>query len=114
MYIPIYGEVNILRYLSRVGPLEYRYENSIFCNEIDVVLDICYQLLRCNNPKSKANLLRSLSNRLQNQKYFGVDQFSIADAAVYSSLKRTSSITTKDLTPALNEWLKRIEPKITV
>ncbi|XP_013107418.2 probable aminoacyl tRNA synthase complex-interacting multifunctional protein 2 isoform X1 [Stomoxys calcitrans] len=107
MYVPIYGEVNIIRYLGRVGPTEYRYEDSLLCNEIDAVLDICYQLLRCTTPKSKANMIRTLNNRLQKQQYFGGDKMSIADIGVHSSLRRMPSITDKDLTPSLLEWRKR-------
>ncbi|XP_058976225.1 probable aminoacyl tRNA synthase complex-interacting multifunctional protein 2 isoform X1 [Musca domestica] len=107
MYVPIYGEVNIIRYLGRVGPAEYRYEDSPLCNEIDAVLDICYQLLRCNTPKARANIIRILNNRLQKQQYFGGDKMSIADIGVHSSLRRMPAIADKDLTPALLEWRKR-------
>uniref|UniRef100_A0A1B0ANL2 Uncharacterized protein n=1 Tax=Glossina palpalis gambiensis TaxID=67801 RepID=A0A1B0ANL2_9MUSC len=107
MYVPIYGEVNIIRYLARVGPQEYRYEDSPLCNEIDTVLDICYQLLRCTIPKSKANMLKALHNRLKNQQYFGGNTMSAADIGVHSSLKRMPGISDKDLTPALLEWRNR-------
>ncbi|KAM7358242.1 aaRS-interacting multifunctional protein 2 isoform 2-T2 [Cochliomyia hominivorax] len=109
MYVPIYGEVNIIRYLGRVGPNEYRYENSPLCNEIDAVLDICYQLLRCTTPKSKANIIRILNNRLQKRSFFGGDQMSIADIGVHSSLKRMKCLGDKELTPALTEWRRRTE-----
>lgn len=109
MYVPIYGEVNIIRYLGRVGPVEYRYEDSPFCNEIDAVLDICYQLLRCTTPTAKANMIRTLSNRLQKQQYFGGDTMSIADIGVHSSLRRMHITNDKELTPTLAEWRKRVE-----
>lgn len=109
MYVPIYGEVNIIRYLGRVGPEEYRYEDSPNCNEIDAVLDICYQLLRCNTSKSRALMLRALNVRLGKQKYFSGDEMSIADIGVHSSLKRLPAITLKDLTPTLTEWQKRVQ-----
>ncbi|XP_032592482.2 probable aminoacyl tRNA synthase complex-interacting multifunctional protein 2 isoform X1 [Drosophila grimshawi] len=107
MYVPIYGEVNIIRYLGRVGPNEYRYESSPLCNEIDAVLDICYQLLRCSTHKSQVAMVRLLDKRLQQQQYFGGDQMSVADIGVYSSLIRMPAITEKDLTPALLAWRKR-------
>ncbi|KAH8405037.1 hypothetical protein KR222_005554 [Zaprionus bogoriensis] len=107
MYVPIYGEVNIVRYLGRVGPSEYRYEKSPLCNEIDAVLDICYQLLRCSTHKSQVGMVRLLDKRLQQQQYFGGEQMSIADIGVYSSLIRMPAITEKDLTPALLAWRKR-------
>ncbi|XP_064545296.1 probable aminoacyl tRNA synthase complex-interacting multifunctional protein 2 isoform X1 [Drosophila montana] len=107
MYVPIYGEVNIIRYLGRVGPTEYRYENSPLCNEIDAVLDICYQLLRCTTHKSQVAMVRLLDKRLQQQQYFGGDQMSVADIGVYSSLIRMPAITDKDLTPSLLAWRKR-------
>ncbi|KAH8246173.1 hypothetical protein KR038_001821 [Drosophila bunnanda] len=107
MYVPIYGEVNIIRYLGRVGPAEYRYEGSALCNEIDLVLDICYQLLRCNTHKTQVAMVRLLDKRLQQQQYFGGSQMSVADIGVYSSLIRMPTITDKDLTPALLAWRKR-------
>ncbi|KPU78430.1 uncharacterized protein Dana_GF24083, isoform B [Drosophila ananassae] len=107
MYVPIYGEVNIIRYLGRVGPAEYRYEGSPLCNEIDLVLDICYQLLRCNTHKTQVAMVRLLDKRLQQQQYFGGAQMSVADIGVYSSLIRMPAITDKDLTPALVAWRKR-------
>ncbi|KAH8303573.1 hypothetical protein KR018_003524 [Drosophila ironensis] len=107
MYVPIYGEVNIIRYLGRVGPAEYRYEGSPLCNEIDLVLDICYQLLRCNTHKTQVAMVRLLDKRLQQQQFFGGTQISVADIGVYSSLIRMPTITDKDLTPALVAWRKR-------
>ncbi|XP_067647145.1 probable aminoacyl tRNA synthase complex-interacting multifunctional protein 2 isoform X2 [Eurosta solidaginis] len=109
MYVPIYGEVNIIRYLGRVGPIAYRYEDSPHCNEIDAVLDICYQLLRCTTPKSRTSMLRALHQRLGKQKYFSGDEISIADIGVYSSFKRLPDITTKELTPTLTDWQKRVQ-----
>ncbi|KAL5289906.1 AIMP2 family protein [Megaselia abdita] len=109
MYVPIYGEVNIVRFLGRIGPKEYRYENSILCNEMDAVMDICYQLLRCSTNKARSNLLRFLSIYLQEKEYFGGDSMSVADIAVYSSLKRLSqAFSSKDLTSNLKEWHKRV------
>ncbi|XP_026845462.1 probable aminoacyl tRNA synthase complex-interacting multifunctional protein 2 isoform X2 [Drosophila persimilis] len=107
MYVPIYGEVNVIRYLGRVGPVEYRYEGSPLCNEIDLVLDICYQLLRCSTHKAQVAMVRLLDKRLQQQQYFGGSQMSVADIGVYSSLIRIPAITDKDLTPALLAWRKR-------
>jgi len=109
MYVPIYGEVNIVRFLGRVGPPEYRYENSSLCNEIDAVLDICYQLLRCSTSKARSQLVRALNNYLQQNQYFGGDFMSVADIAVRSTLKRLPQMSTKDLTIELNGWLKRVE-----
>ncbi|KAH8378821.1 hypothetical protein KR009_001664 [Drosophila setifemur] len=107
MYVPIYGEVNLIRYLGRVGPAAYRYEGSPLCNEIDLVLDICYQLLRCNTHKTQVAMVRLLDKRLQEQKYFGGSQMSVADIGVYSSLIRMPAVTDKDLPPALLAWKKR-------
>ncbi|XP_022226165.2 probable aminoacyl tRNA synthase complex-interacting multifunctional protein 2 isoform X1 [Drosophila obscura] len=107
MYVPIYGEVNVIRYLGRVGPVEYRYEGSPLCNEIDLVLDICYQLLRCSTHKAQVAMVRLLDKRLQQQQYFGGSKISVADIGVYSSLIRIPTITDKDLTPALLAWRKQ-------
>lgn len=109
MYVPIYGEVNIVRFLGRVGPPEYQYENSSLCNEIDAVLDICYQLLRCSTSKARSQLVRALNNYLQKNKYFGGDTMSVADIAVRSTLKSLPQLSTKDLTSDLNGWLKRVD-----
>ncbi|XP_055906437.1 probable aminoacyl tRNA synthase complex-interacting multifunctional protein 2 isoform X2 [Eupeodes corollae] len=111
MYVPIYGEVNIIRYLGRVGPAEYRYEQTPLCNEIDLVLDICYELLRCSTAKSKADVVRTLNNRLQKEQFFGGSRLSVADIGVYSTFLRMK-LTPKDLTPALKEWRERVKAAI--
>lgn len=110
MYVPIYGEINIIRYLGRVGPEEYRYENSDQCNEIDAVLDICYQLLRCSSKKDKAVLIKALSVRLHKRKFFAGNQISIADIGVHSSLKRMKLINTREMKSALKAWLQHVAP----
>ncbi|XP_055856567.1 probable aminoacyl tRNA synthase complex-interacting multifunctional protein 2 isoform X2 [Episyrphus balteatus] len=111
MYVPIYGEVNIIRYLGRVGPAEYRYEQTPLCNEIDLVLDICYELLRCSTPKSKADIIRILNTRLQKEQYFGGSRLSVADIGCYSTFLRMK-LGAKELTPALKEWRERVKAAI--
>lgn len=108
-YVPIYGEVNVLRYLARIGPNKYRYENDQKCNQMDVVLDISYQLPCCCGAKTKTQLLKSLNDYLQKQKFFGGDDWNIADIGAYSALKRSLWLTKKDLTNNLNNWYERIK-----
>ncbi|XP_055380821.1 probable aminoacyl tRNA synthase complex-interacting multifunctional protein 2 [Condylostylus longicornis] len=103
MYKPIYGEINILRFLARIGPYDFRYDFTSNANQIDSILDICYQLLRCSG-NAQQELLRNLSKLLDKQKFFGGENLSIADIAVSSSLKRIQQAALKNLPENMKKW----------
>lgn len=111
-FIPLYGEINIIRYLSRVGPNEYGYDklSIVQSAEIDSILDVCHELVVvATNSRDRQALLKKLNVKLGQGSYFGgLDGISVADIALLSALRQLN-ISAKDLTPALNSWLKRID-----
>jgi len=109
-YGPLQGEVNLLRYLTRIGPNEFNYEsNGSNSNEVDSMLDMCYLLVKAgNDTRERQKQLRLLNTRLGKQQFYGGNSISIADVAVSSTIKQLSI--TKDLTPAMKSWLNRITP----
>ena len=51
--VTISGEANIVRYLSRVGPVEHNYEILNEVNRIDEVLDHCLILMNLKLVKDR-------------------------------------------------------------
>lgn len=108
-FIPIVGEVNVLRYLSRVGPKEFGYGDADLMQslEIDSALDLCHQLFVAgNNAKERLTVLRALSNKLGERRFFGGDEFAVVDIAVSSAFKQLT-VSSKDIAPNLNTWVKK-------
>lgn len=108
-FVPIVGEVNVLRYLSRVGPKEFGYVDAdlIRSLEIDSALDLCHQLFVAgNNAKERLTMLRALSTKLGESSFFGGDEFAISDIAVSSAFKQLT-VSSKDIAPNLNNWVKK-------
>jgi len=107
-FIPIFGEVNILRYLSRVGPNEYGYENSIVqAAEIDGILDACHQLITVSAQKERLAILKKLHVKLGQSEYFNGALLGVVDVALHSAVKQLN-LSAKDLTPPLVNWQGRI------
>lgn len=108
-FVPIIGEVNVVRYLTRVGPKEFGYADSDILESlfIDEVLDQCHQLLIARNAKDRLTVLRLLSAKLGQRKYFGGDGLAASDIAVSGAFKELP-VSNKDIAPNLNEWMKRI------
>lgn len=106
-FVPILGEVNLIRYLTRVGPKEFNYGDddvmtSVF---IDGIFDLCHQLLIAGNAKARLTVLRQLGTKLEKRKYFGGDEIAACDVAVSSAFKELP-VSSKDIAPNLNEWMK--------
>jgi len=107
-FIPIFGEVNILRYLSRVGPNEYAYESSIVqAAEIDSILDVCHQFITVSTQKERSAILKKLNVRLGRSEYFNGASLGVVDVALHSAVQQLN-ISAKDLTPPLVNWQRRI------
>jgi len=108
--IPVYGEVNIIRFLNRVGPSEFWYEaDNHFANLSDTILDICYQLSKKHSPKERATYCQLLSQRLgKSQFYNDSPSLSIADVAVSSILKKLFANNLKELPANLSSWLQKV------
>lgn len=108
-FFAIVGEVNILRYLNRIGPNEFSYD-MVSLNEsveIDGALDLCTRLWATGNLKERQVVLQDLLKRLNGRNYYGGEQLVLSDLAVSSSVKQLP----KNLVPApLSAWLARISP----
>lgn len=112
-FIPIYGEINIIRYLNRVGPSEHYYEIDDFqANLHDQVLDICYQLSKKHTDKERQQYIQQLSQRLgKDQFYNNSSSLSISDIAVSSILKKLyANNNVKGMPANLTNWLQKITP----
>lgn len=106
----VYGEVNIIRYLNRVGPSEFLYEvDNHFANLSDTVLDVAYQLSKKHSNKERLYFIQLLSQRLgKSQFYNDSPTLSVADIAVASILKKLFASNVKELPANLSSWLKKI------
>jgi hypothetical protein len=108
-HVTIKGEVNILRYLSRLGPPKFNYEldnNHVTSARLDDVLDICYSLARCRTVKEQQSFIRALNNYLGKSQFMaGGDRISVADVAVWSVLRQIDVRPQRDLSYDMNRWL---------
>jgi len=106
--IPVYGEVNIIRFLNRIGPNELCYENdNSFANNSDAILDICYMLSKKHSAKERQQHVQLLSQRLGKSQFFSnASSLAIADIAVSSILKKVFDV--KELPANLSSWLQKI------
>ncbi|XP_015603146.1 aminoacyl tRNA synthase complex-interacting multifunctional protein 2 isoform X2 [Cephus cinctus] len=103
---PLLGEVNLLRYLSRLITI-YNYENIDCPGEIDAILDLCHRLPYENSSKEKQAILFEFSKKLGKDKWFlGFTDTSIADVAVWSTIKQ---INFGKLPLNLTEWFARCD-----
>ncbi|XP_021921919.1 probable aminoacyl tRNA synthase complex-interacting multifunctional protein 2 isoform X2 [Zootermopsis nevadensis] len=109
-HITIKGEVNILRYLSRLGPPRYNYELSndpAVSSRLDSLLDTCYSLARCRTVKERQSLIHSLNCCLGKSQFMaGGDGISIADIAVWSVFRQIKVEPLQDLSGAMKNWLQ--------
>lgn len=111
-FIPIYGEVNILRYLNRVGPSEYSYEaDNHFATLSDATLDICSQLSKKLSVKERQPLVQQLGQKLgKNQFFDNSSTMNVSDVAVSSILKKLFGTNMKEMPANLSSWLQKLSP----
>ncbi|XP_062549941.1 probable aminoacyl tRNA synthase complex-interacting multifunctional protein 2 isoform X2 [Armigeres subalbatus] len=107
-YVPICGEVNILRFLSRCGPSEFNYERNDDVVEVDSILDTCYQLINKENIKDKKQVLKILSSKLGKTPSFGGDEVSLCDIAATSAIKQMQKALAKDINPSMSKLIGRV------
>lgn len=107
-YVPICGEVNILRFLSRCGPSEFNYERNDDVVEVDSILDTCYQLINKQNIKDKKQVLKTLSSKLGKIPSFGGDEVSLCDIAATSAIKQMQKSLAKDINPGMTKLIGRV------
>jgi aminoacyl tRNA synthase complex-interacting multifunctional protein 2 len=108
--IPVYGEINIIRFLNRIGPNEFHYEiDNHAANLHDQVLDICYQLSKKHTNKERQQFVKQLGQRLGNSQFYNNEPaLSISDIAVSSILKKLFAESLKELPANLSSWLQQI------
>jgi aminoacyl tRNA synthase complex-interacting multifunctional protein 2 len=111
-FIPVYGEINIIRYLNRIGPNEFFYENDSHEASLhDQVLDICYVLSKQSSNKDYQQYLKQLSQRLGKEQFFNnSSSLSISDIAVSSIVKKLVLNSFKELPANLKSWVQKISP----
>lgn len=105
----INGEMNVLRYLMRIGPNEFAHESvPMQCSDIDATLDACHRLVRLKSgmAKEKQTILKFLCGKLGKNQYFSGDVVTLSDIAVSSTLKQCANA--KELPPALAKWLAKV------
>lgn len=107
-YVPICGEVNILRFLSRCGPSEFNYERHEDVNEVDSILDACYMLINKQNVKDKKQILKALSSKLGKTPSFGGSDVSLCDIAATSAIKQVQKTLAKDINPNITKLITRV------
>lgn len=107
-YVPICGEVNILRFLSRCGPSEYNYEQQDNVDEVDSILDACYLLLNKQNVKQRQQILRTLGTKLGKAAGFGGAEMSLCDIAFTSAVKQVQRTVAKDINPNMAKCMGRV------
>lgn len=102
------GETNILRFLSRVGPANFSYENNPNLNcvaQLDEVLDNCQRLARARTAKEKQAIVRTFNASLGKSEWLcGQPKLSVVDIAVWSVLKQLGPSAT--LTQTLSKWME--------
>uniref|UniRef100_U5EZS6 Aminoacyl tRNA synthase complex-interacting multifunctional protein 2 n=1 Tax=Corethrella appendiculata TaxID=1370023 RepID=U5EZS6_9DIPT len=109
LFVPIYGETNIIRFLSRIGPNEYNYELDVMkSTEIDQLLDACHILPKVKLTKERQTIMCLLNDKLGKSKYFGGEEISMVDIAVSSTLTQFKTILSKIIAPNLKQWHKRV------
>ena len=106
----IKGEINILRYLSRLGPAAYNYELSsdpATSSRLDGLLDACYTLTQCRTVKERQLAICALGGYLGKAQFLaGGGGISIADIAVWSVLKQLDVQLQRDMSNNTKEWLQ--------
>lgn len=113
-YVPICGEVNILRFLSRCGPNEFNYERQDDHAEADSILDTCYLLINKQNVKDKKQVLKTLNSKLGKVSCFGGGPISLCDIAATSAIKQVQQVLAKDINPNMAKLVTRVSEEIGV
>lgn len=88
-FIPITGEVNILRYLMRIGPNELGYNDVKTNLEVDSVFDLLYELSLTASKDHRASILKRISQRLAKKTSFAEGTPNVCDIGVLSIIKQS-------------------------
>lgn len=111
-FVPIFGEINMIRFFNRVGPSDYEKENH-FANQVDSVLDICHQLVSKPSKGDRQSFINSLGQILgKSSNFFNSKEVSAADVAVFSTLKNVCGNNVKELPANLSSWLQKLSKSL--
>lgn len=100
------GEVNILRYLSRINP-SFNYDALDKPYELDIVLDTCYRLVRAKTKTERAKLMQTFNKNLGKGQWFcGRKEMTIADVAAASAIKQVAE---GEIGANLSKWYQRCQ-----
>lgn len=111
-HTPVTGEVNLLRYLSRVTNSKLSYDSDANSLEIDSILDQCFLLVRAKTKAERTNILQIFSKALSKSQWLvGKNQAGIADIAAYSAVKQ--SLSPNELSVNLGKWFERCQMLVT-
>lgn len=101
----IMGEVNILRYISRLFPSVLPYESLSPLDSVDAMLDTIASLAWVA-PRERQPLMRSLVTNLGKSSFLSGNSLSLTDLALHSVIK--SLACEKELQPELTKWFAHI------
>lgn len=100
------GEVNILRYLSRISPA-FNYDTLDKPHELDILLDTCYRLVRAKTKTERASLIQTFNKSLgKGQWLCGRNEMTIADVAAASAVKQVAET---EIGVNLSKWYQRCQ-----
>lgn len=109
-HVPIHSEVNILRFLSRIGPDYYNFEAKANATELDKIFDVCFKLANIEVEGERAQLIELLANYLGNSlNQAELTDVSLVDLAIYSTLTRNKKALPKASGQKLTKWMKAVE-----
>lgn len=105
----IKGEVNLLRFLSRYGPLPLNYEsndNPATTCIADDLLDSCHRLSKEKFAKARKSLLKTFTVHLKKNIFLMGNSVSVVDIALWSTLKQLHINTNnaKEIPTIINTW----------
>ncbi|ENN75454.1 hypothetical protein YQE_08004, partial [Dendroctonus ponderosae] len=100
------GEVNFLRFLSRLTKTTLTYENDSNALEVDSLLDQCYLLVRTKTKVERSGIIQSLSKALAKASWIaGSNQAGIVDVAAFSAIRQCGI--SNELNPNLTKWYQK-------
>ncbi|XP_066245116.1 aminoacyl tRNA synthase complex-interacting multifunctional protein 2 isoform X2 [Euwallacea similis] len=100
------GEVNVLRYLSRLATTNLSYDSDRHSLELDSLLDQCYLLARTKTKAERTNIFQVLNKSLGKFPWLvGRDQISIVDIAAFSAIRQSGI--SNELNANLTKWYQQ-------
>lgn len=109
-HVPIHSEVNILRFLSRIGPDFYNFESQATVNELDKIFDVCFKLSNIETEGERAQLIDLLVKHLgATLNATELKEVSLVDLAMYSTLTSNKKSLPKASAQKVAKWCTLVE-----